>query len=73
MLSQGARLTVIEAADPALRDGFHDFEPLECIRWTDGDAALPRAALDGFDGRLTVEVRLGGATRYPLLATALAA
>lgn len=40
-LWQGPRLLRLEAADDRLTAGFHAYEPVAAIRWTDGDAALP--------------------------------
>jgi hypothetical protein len=67
-LSQGTRFRIIEAADPALTEGFHPFEPADALRWTDGDAALPTALLQGFDGPAELVLHVGATTRYPLLA-----
>ena len=68
-VSQGTKLATIDASDAKLECGFHAFEPLEGISWTDGDALLPVVDLTGFDGPLTVELLLGGATRYMLAGT----
>jgi hypothetical protein len=69
-LRQGSRSLSIEAADARLTDGFHTFEPELGLRWTDGDAALPAALLDGFDGPVEMHLLLGGLTRYPVFAFA---
>jgi hypothetical protein len=63
---QGTRFRVIEAADPALTEGFHDFEPDGCLRWTNGDAGLPPALFDGFEGLMELVLHVGGTTQYPL-------
>ena len=63
---QGARLRVIEAADPALRDGFHLFEEANGFRWTDGDARLPEALFEGVGGAVELELHVGATARYPL-------
>jgi hypothetical protein len=60
----GSRHRIIEAADERLVDGFHGHEPELEIRWTDGDASLPAALFDGFDGRIDLVLRLEGTTRY---------
>jgi hypothetical protein len=69
-LWQGARLTAMDASDPALTDGFHDFEPDDSIqggyRWTDGEALLPSSLFFGLDGAFQLELLVGGATLYPL-------
>jgi hypothetical protein len=61
---QGNRFRVTEAEDGLLAEGFHAFEPLAGVRWTDGQAALPGAVFGGFEGPLELLVQLGGATRY---------
>ena len=67
VISHGRHLTLIEANDERLTEGFHDYEPAENIRWTNGDAALPIDALAGFGANALVELHLGGATIYPLI------
>jgi hypothetical protein len=67
-LRQGTRFQLIAAADVALCEGFHPFEPADDLRWTDGDATLPAALFDGFDGPIEVVLHVAGTTRYPLLA-----
>ncbi|HVC59617.1 MAG TPA: Hint domain-containing protein [Acetobacteraceae bacterium] len=61
---QGTRFRVMEAADPSLADGFHAFEPDNGLRWTDGDAALPRALFEGFGGPMELVLHVGGTTSY---------
>ena len=56
----------MEAGDALLADGFHAFEPCNGLRWTDGDAALPQALFDGFDGPTELVLHVNGRTRYPL-------
>jgi hypothetical protein len=60
----GARHRTIGADDDRLTEGFHGYEPDLDIRWTDGDAALPDALFEGFDGPADMIIQLGGATRY---------
>ncbi len=67
-LWQGARVRVLEVSDESLDEGFHAFEQDNGFRWTDGDAVLPAALFEGFEGTCQLELLLGGATRYPLLA-----
>jgi len=69
-LWQGARLRLLDAADPVLSDGFHAFEPDEDLRWTDGNALLPAAFFDRIDGVCELECLISGKTRYPLVAVA---
>lgn len=65
---QGRRVQVIDASDPSLTHGFHQFEADEGIRWTDGDARLAAGRLLDCAAPCVMELVLGGATRYPLLA-----
>jgi hypothetical protein len=60
-LWQGPRVSVIDADDFRLSDGFHAYEPDGGIRWTDGDAGLPVGTVSG---EAEIVVHLGGATRY---------
>jgi hypothetical protein len=60
----GARHRIIEAADDRLVEGFHGHEPELGIRWTDGDASLPAALFDGFDGRVDLMLQVEGTTGY---------
>ena len=61
---QGARFQVLEAADPALAEGFHEFEPRNGFRWTDGNSELPAALFEGFDGPMELVLHVGGTTHY---------
>jgi hypothetical protein len=65
IVSYSWRLTVLTAADELLTTGFHDYEPTERLRWTDGYATLPIAVFARFDKGSKLELHLGGATRYP--------
>jgi hypothetical protein len=65
-LRQGTRFRVMEASEPSLIDGFHDFEPETGLRWTDGDAAVPAQLFDGFEGSAELVVHVGGTARYAL-------
>lgn len=69
-LRQGRRCRVLDAADALLEDGFHGFELDNGLRWTDGDAGVPAALFDGFDGPANLLLHLGGNTRYPLFGQA---
>lgn len=64
MLSQGRRLTLIEADDTLLADGFHAFEPDNGFRWTGGDAALPAALFGDFPGAVEIELHVACTTSY---------
>jgi len=63
-LWQAERLSLLDAADPTLAEGFHGFEPDEDLRWTDGNALLPAALFAGIDGPCELEVLTCGATHY---------
>ncbi len=65
-LRSGTRFRYIEPDDALLADGFHTFEPANGLRWTDGDAELPVALFDGFDGPLELNLHVGSTTQYPL-------
>jgi hypothetical protein len=61
---QGTRFHVLEAADASLAEGFREFELDNGLRWTDGDAALPEALFEGFDGPMELVLHVGGTTSY---------
>ena len=69
-LWQGVRVRVLDASDVSLTDGFHAFETDNLFRWTDGDAALPATLFADLQGTCQLELLVGGAMRYPLLAEA---
>jgi hypothetical protein len=62
-ISQGVRSRRIEPHDPLLR-GFHQVEPDNTFRWTDGDAVVPKGLFAGFDGPIDVVLRCGATARY---------
>jgi hypothetical protein len=64
---QGTRFRTLEGADTSLSEGFHEFEPANGLRWTDGDAVLPTALFDGFAGPVELVLHIGCTTCYPLL------
>jgi hypothetical protein len=64
VVTQGDETRVLEADDDRLADGFHDFEPDNGWRWTDGDAAVPAALFAGLTGPLECVLNLGGTTCY---------
>jgi hypothetical protein len=65
VMRQMTRFRIIEAADKLLAEGFHAFESDTGVRWTDGDATLPAALFDGFDGAVELVLQIGGSTQYP--------
>ncbi len=66
VVRQGTRSRVTEADNLGLRHGFHDFEAANALRWTDGDAVVPPALFDTFDGRLEVVLHVVATTHYSL-------
>jgi hypothetical protein len=64
-IRQGADCTVLEADDERLTSGFHDYEPSDDLRWTNGYAELPAAAFARHINGAELTLYLGGATRYP--------
>ncbi|HET7879628.1 MAG TPA: hypothetical protein VFL55_02005 [Acetobacteraceae bacterium] len=56
--------TAIAASSPALRHGFHGYEPDEDIRWTTGDALLPTSHFDVCAGPVEIEITTAGMTSY---------
>jgi hypothetical protein len=66
MVWQGARLRLIEGADPSLGPGFHAFELDNGFRWTNGDGPLQSALFDGINGPSELELHVGCTTWYPL-------
>jgi len=69
-LRQDTRFRVIEAADATLTEGFYPFEIAGDLRWTNGDAVLPEALFEGFNGPMELVLHLGGSTQYPLFGSA---
>jgi antigen 43 len=64
-IRQGAKFMLLDADDERLTAGFHEYEPEDRLRWTDGYAELPIEAFARFDEGAEVILHLGGATRYP--------
>jgi hypothetical protein len=64
VVRHGSTVRMAAADDAVLTEGFHDFEPDNGIRWTDGDASLPRTLLAGLGGPVEIILRLGGRTAY---------
>jgi hypothetical protein len=64
VLAQARRQRAVNAEAPSLTDGYHAFEAVGSIRWTDGDAAVPTELFAGMSGSGMLMVQLGGATQY---------
>ncbi len=73
LLCQGSRLRLLEASDPSFGEGFHQFEPSNGFRWTNGDACLPASLFDGVTGPCRLELHVGCTMRYPCVDHALLA
>ena len=65
MVTRDAQIRTIDAEDALLKDGFHDYEADNDIRWTVGDAGVPAGLFEGFAGALEIALRVGGRTCYP--------
>jgi T5SS/PEP-CTERM-associated repeat protein len=63
---QGTRFGITQSEDASLTEGFHAFEPDNGLRWTDGDAVLPRALFEEFDGPMELVLHVGSTTQYLL-------
>ena len=64
IFAQLARTRVVNADDLRLADGFHEYEPEDDWRWTNGDAAVPSALFTGFSGPLLCTLQIGATTQY---------
>jgi hypothetical protein len=64
IVTQGDQVRRVPPASALLTEGFHDYEPDDAIRWTDGDAVVPASLFDGCAGSLELALHLGGATSY---------
>ena len=63
-IDRGTRSLIVEANDPSWTEGFHDFEPIEMMRWTDGDATLPSDLFQIFNGPIDVVLHVSGTAQY---------
>jgi hypothetical protein len=66
LLWQGRQLKTLEAADAMLCKGFHQFEPDNNFRWTNGNAEVPTALFENADGICELQLHVGCTTRYQL-------
>ena len=67
-IRRGAKVVLIEADNNQLVNGFHGYEPDECLRWTNGDAELPALFISGIGEEAELLLQLAGTTSYPLFA-----
>jgi hypothetical protein len=67
-LRAGAEAVIVGANDRRLVDGFHSYEPVDQLRWTNGDARLPGSIfpIPRHDRATELTLHLTGATYYPL-------
>lgn len=64
MVTEAARVRVMDAENEKLTDGFHAFEPKDNFRWTDGDALLPAELFDDLTGPLDVTLHIACLASY---------
>jgi hypothetical protein len=64
-IRRGTKFMLFKADDQRLATGFHDYEPSDGLRWTDGYAELPIEAFARFDKGAEVMLHLGGVAQYP--------
>jgi hypothetical protein len=64
-IRQGSKLMLFDADDERLTAGFHNYEPSDRLRWTDGCAELPIEMFARLTSGAEVMLHLGGATMYP--------
>ena len=65
VLAQPKRQWTIDAESESLSTGFHAFEAVGRVRWTAGDARVPRSLFAGMGGPALLTLHLGATTRYP--------
>jgi hypothetical protein len=64
VLAQAQRQKVIETDAALLTDGYHAFEPADGIRWTNGNAVVPKELFVGMSGPGMLMIHLCGTTQY---------
>jgi hypothetical protein len=64
IMAQPTRQRAIEAGDPRLSNGFHEYERDNGTRWTNGDAAIPPELFSGVSGSCVLIVEIACAARY---------
>jgi Hint domain len=67
-VTRGRHLDLVEADDARLVDGFHGYEPVEDLRWTNGNAGLPTDLFSGFIEPIELRLHVTGSMSYPLSA-----
>jgi hypothetical protein len=64
-IQQGSQFTLFDSADERLTEGFHEYEPADRLRWTNGYAELPVAMFAELEVGAELILQLGAATQYP--------
>jgi hypothetical protein len=64
VVTQGFQTRVIDSDDDRLSSGFHKFEVVHGLRWTDGDAIVPEGLFEGSFGPLELVLYLQCKTTY---------
>lgn len=64
VLYHGTAVRFIEADDPRLDAGLHEWETGNGYRWTNGDTPLALAVLEGFAGPIDLVVHYAATARY---------
>jgi hypothetical protein len=62
---QGSKFVVLRANDDRLAEGFHAYEAVGNLRWTDGRGVLPVELFCRLRGGVEVVLHLAGTMRYP--------
>jgi hypothetical protein len=65
VLRKGLQTTTLPAEDCRLSNGFHGYEHVGKLRWTNGRATLPREAFEPFTDDVEVTLILAATTWYP--------
>jgi hypothetical protein len=64
ILAQARWQRVVEAKDTALVDGYHRYEAVNDLRWTNGDAAVPEMLFSTMSGAAMLRVELACGSWY---------
>jgi hypothetical protein len=57
-------MRLVVAKDTRLIEGFHDFEPAERWRWTNGAATVPASLFADLEGVFTLELQTDSTTHH---------
>jgi hypothetical protein len=64
VVSEGPGMRIVVAKDTRLIEGFHDFEPAERWRWTNGAATAPASLFADLEGAFTLELQTDSTAHY---------